>query len=255
MTDSSRQSSDSDEPGRHVGTWIRIAVGVGLIAAIAVVVAGPTEEWLRRIVDWIEGLGVGGAAVFGVVYIGATVLFVPGLILTVAAGFVFGWLWGVVLISISSTLGALAAFFVGRYLARDAVRRRVEKRPKFQALYRAIEREGFKVVLLTRLVPVFPFNLLNYAYGLTDVSWKQYVLASWMGMLPGTIAYVYVGATAGNLTRALAADGPPETATWVLWGLGLGAVIGVVWLLTRRARAELNRMIEDESEPGAAESP
>lgn len=239
----SPQTDTDDAPQEK--KWPRIAAAIVLAIGVIAVIAGPTEEWLRRLFEWIEGVGFAGGVVFVGVYIAATVFFVPGLILTVGAGFLFGLLWGTVVVSIASTTGALAAFLVGRHIARNPVRRRVMTRPKFNAIYRAIKKEGFKVVLLTRLVPLFPFNLLNYAYGLTDVDWKRYTLASWIGMLPGTIAYVYVGATAQNLTRALTADSPPSTATYALWGLGLAATFGVVWLMTRTARRELDALLED----------
>lgn len=247
MTDPRPTDEENDSGSR----WLQIAVGVGLVGAIVALVVGPTEQWLRGLIGWVEGLGAMGGVKFAVIYVAATILFLPGLILTVAAGFLFGWFWGTVAVSAASTIGALGAFFIGRYLARDVIRKKVADHPKFYAVYRAIEREGFKVVLLTRLVPLFPFNLLNYAYGLTDVSWRKYLLASWLGMIPGTVAYVYVGATAGSLARAFAADSPPEAATYGLWGLGIVAVIGVVWIMTQRARAELEQILDETEDQSA----
>ena len=246
MVETNGSEDNTSGVGKRRG--IQIGAGILLIAAVVAVVLGPTEEWLRALVAWVEGLGAVGGVVFAGAYILATVFFVPGLILTIAAGFLFGWFWGVVAVSVASTSGALAAFFIGRYLARDAIRRKLEDRPRFHAIDRAIEQEGLKVVLLTRLVPLFPFNLLNYAYGLTGVSWQKYLLASWLGMLPGTIAYVYVGAAAGSLARAFTAESPPEAATYGLWGVGIVAVIGVVWILTRRARQELESILDEQEE-------
>lgn len=235
-------TTKQDDDGNR---WLRFLIAVVLAVVVVALLLGPAEQLLRGLVEWIEQLGAVGGAVFVVVYVLATVLFLPGLVLTVAAGFLFGLVWGTVAVSLASTLGAAAAFFIGRYLARDAVKKRVESAPRFHALYRAIEREGFRVVLLTRLVPLVPFNLLNYAYGLTDVSWRRYVLASWIGMLPGTVVYVYLGATAGTLARAFTADSPPDAASWGLWGLGLAAVAALVWLVTKRAKAELDDILEE----------
>ncbi len=245
MAPESTSPPGDETPSRR---WLQVGFVIAVLAVIATVIVGPTEQWLRALLTAIEDLGATGALVFVAAYVAATVLFVPGLILTIAAGFLFGLLWGTVLVSVASTTGAVAAFFIGRYLARDAVRQKVVSRPRFRALYRALKQDGFKVVLLTRMVPLLPFNLLNYAYGLTEVSWKKYALASWLGMLPATIAYVYAGATAGNIARVVATDSPPETMTYVLWGLGLVATVGVVWLVTRRARAELDRIVETPSD-------
>ena len=239
---------ERSQPDTTNGPWFKIAAAIVLGAGIIAVIAGPTEQWLRQLFEWIEALGFVGGLIFVVVYVMATILFVPGLILTVGAGFLFGLLWGTVVVSIASTIGALAAFILGRHIARDSIRHRVRNLPRFDAVYRAIGKEDFKIVFLTRLVPIFPFNLLNYAYGLTDVDWKRYTLASWIGMLPGTVAHVYVGAAAQNLTRALSADSPPSSATYLLWGLGLAASFGVVWLITQTARRELNAAL-DESSP------
>lgn len=217
-----------------------------LVVLIVAVVIGPAEAWLRIGIDWIEGLGAVGGVVFAGIYVVATVLFVPGLFLTIGAGILFGVVWGTVVVSAASTTGALLAFLIGRYLARDAVRDRVEDYPRFQAIYRAIGEDDFKVVLLTRLVPLFPFNLLNYAFGLTNVSWRRYVVASWLGMLPATIAYVYAGAAAGTVARGVAGAQPPAAATYALWGLGVVAVVAVITIITRRARRELEEIMAEE---------
>ncbi len=247
MTD----ASSEEAPAARSQWWLRGIILTLLAAAIVAVIVGPTEEWLEAVIQWVEGMGAAGGVVFGLIYIAATVLFIPGSVLTVGAGFVFGLLWGTVIVSVSSTLGALAALIVGRYLARDAVRDKVEDYPRFHALYRAIEKDDFKVVLLTRLVPIFPFNFLNYAFGLTDVSWRRYTLASWLGMLPATVAYVYAGAAASSLVQAVAVDEAPGAATYVLWGLGALAVVAGVWLLTRRAKSELDELIDDDESDSA----
>jgi uncharacterized membrane protein YdjX (TVP38/TMEM64 family) len=170
----------------------------------------------------------------------AAVLLVPGLILTLGAGAVFGLVTGTIAVSIGATLGATAAFLVGRHLARDAVARRLEAYPAFAAIDAAVAREGWKIVGLTRLSPVFPFVLLNYAFGLTRVPLRQYVLASWIGMLPGIVTYVYLGSVAGNL----AGLSPGRARTPAEWGLsliGLAATLAVTLHVTRLARGALRR--------------
>jgi len=142
-----------------------------------------------------------GAALFCFVYIAACVFFIPGALLTLGAGAIFGVIKGSILVSIASTLGAGLAFLVGRYFARDWVSKKIEGNEKFAAIDGAVANEGWKIVGLTRLSPVFPFNLLNYAFGLTSVAFKDYFLASWIGMMPGTVMYVYVGSPAANEDR------------------------------------------------------
>ena len=143
--------------------------------------AGP---WLTNALDWIRGLGPLAPVAFVAIYIVACVAFLPGSILTIGAGVIFGVVRGSIYVSIAATLGATAAFLVGRYLARDWVVRKLEGNPKFKAIDDAVGKEGWKIVLLTRLSPVLPLNLLNYAYGLRSVSLRDYVLASWVGIIP-----------------------------------------------------------------------
>lgn len=195
---------------------------------------------LRTALEAIARLGAWGPVLFALLYVAATVLFLPGSILTLGAGVVFGLARGAVIVSISATLGATAAFLVGRYVARDWVAGKIEGNPKFKAIDEAVAREGWKIVGLTRLSPVFPFNLLNYAFGLTRVSLSHYVLASWIGMMPGTVMYVYLGSVAGTLAGA--GGGTRRTpAEWALYAIGLAATIGVTVYVTGLARRALAR--------------
>ena len=195
---------------------------------------------LRTALESIARLGAWGPVLFALLYVAATVLFLPGSILTLGAGVVFGLARGAVIVSISATLGATAAFLVGRYVARDWVAGKIEGNPKFKAIDEAVAHEGWKIVGLTRLSPVFPFNLLNYAFGLTRVSLSHYVIASWIGMMPGTVMYVYLGSVAGTLAGA--GGGTSRTpAQWALYAVGLAATIGVTVYVTRLARRALAR--------------
>ena len=166
------------------------------------------RDILASFLEWVQGIGPWGAVLFAAAYVPAAVLLVPGSLLTLGAGFLFGVVKGTAIVSLGSTAGAAAAFIVGRSIARDWVARRLAGRPTMAAIARAVEIEGFKIVLLTRLSPVLPFNLLNYAFGLTAVPLREYVLASWIGMLPGTIMYVYLGSAANSLAALLSGDQP-----------------------------------------------
>ncbi|MGH7415193.1 MAG: TVP38/TMEM64 family protein [Candidatus Rokuibacteriota bacterium] len=204
-----------------------------------------TPALLTSALDWIRGLGAWGPAVFIVLYVLATVLFLPGSVLTLGAGVVFGVIKGSVIVSISATLGATAAFLVGRYLARGWVARRIEGNARFKAIDAAVAREGWKIVGLTRLSPVFPFNLLNYAFGVTRVSLRDYLLASWIGMMPGTVMYVYLGSLAGDLAALGAGRRARTPAEWGFYVVGLLATVAVTVYVTRLARAALARRVAE----------
>ena len=212
------------------------------IAAAAVVLALKyfhVQDLLKAALDWIGKLGPWGPVIFVGLYVVATVLFIPGSVLTLGAGAVFGVVLGSVCVSISATLGATAAFLVGRYLARDAIAHKIEKNATFATMDRAVAGEGWKIVLLTRLSPVFPFTLLNYAFGLTRVKLSHYVLASWLGMIPGTVMYVYLG----SLVNVGAGHRQRTTGEWILYGVGLLATVIVTVFVTRVAKRALAKKI------------
>ncbi len=195
--------------------------------------------FLTRSLSWIDSLGPIAPIAFIFVYVLATVLFAPGSALTLGAGAIFGLVAGSIYASIGATLGATAAFLIGRHLARDWIAARIEAKPKFKAIDEAVAREGWKIVGLVRLSPVFPFNLLNYAFGLTRVSLRDYFWASWIGMMPGTVLYVYIG----SLGRNLAAGRSRTPAEWTLYAVGLAATVGVTLIVTRLARRALEQRV------------
>ncbi len=203
------------------------------------------QDLLRNALQWIDSLGIIGGITFIVIYIAATVAFLPGSILTLGAGVVFGVLLGAIYVFIGATLGAIAAFLVGRYLTRSWISKKIEGSPKFVAIDKAVAQEGFKIVLLTRLSPVFPFNLLNYAFGITGVSLKDYALGS-IGMIPGTIMYVYIGSLAGDLARIGTENQPTAPAIqWAIRVIGLIATVAVTVYVTRIARQALAEKVSD----------
>jgi len=221
-------------------------VAIVVVVIVVLLAAGKylnAQERLREALAWIEGLGAWGPAIFIALYILACVLLIPGSLLTLGAGPVFGLLKGFLYVSIGSTLGATCAFLVGRYFARDWVASRVEENEKFSAIDQAVGREGWKIVGLTRLSPVFPFNILNYAFGLTSVSLRDYFLASWIGMVPGTVMYVYLGALVGDLARIGEGEHTRSAWEWSLYVIGLIATVAVTVYVTKIARKALQERI------------
>lgn len=221
------------------GKWKWIVVSALIVGIIAAVSIFDVQTLLKKTLASINAMGPWGPVLFVIVYALAAVLFIPGSVLTLGAGAVFGVLKGFAIVSIASTVGATAAFLVGRYIARDWVANKIQGNSKFDAIDRAVAREGWKIVGLTRLSPVFPFTLLNYAFGLTQVSLRHYILASWIGMIPGTIMYVYLGSLA-NVTVGTGSRTPGE---WALYGIGLGATIAVTIFVTRIAKKALAERI------------
>lgn len=208
-----------------------LLAGVILLIVVAFGFGDP-KGWLNTLIAEVEKLGPWGPVVFMTAYVVATVLMVPGSALTLAAGTLFGVASGTAFVSVASTLGAAAAFLVGRFLARDAISAKIAGKPSFSALDRALGKQGWKIVALARLSPVFPFALLNYAFGLTRVKFAHYVLASWIAMLPGTLLYVYLG----SLARAGVTRAEKTPLEWAMYGLGLIATIVVTFVITRTAK-------------------
>ncbi len=227
--------------------WNTVIKGaVIIIAAVGLVLASRQfnlQELLRGLLEWISSLGAWGALMFVLTYIFATVLFLPGLLLTLGGGFLFGVVKGTAIVSVASTLGAGTAFLIGRYLARDWVAGKIEGNSQFRQVDEAVGREGWRIVGLVRLSPVFPFNLLNYAFGLTKVSFREYFLASWIGMLPGTALYVYLGSLAGDLASLGSGTATRTTAEWALYSVGLIATLLVTVSVTRIARNALQQKV------------
>lgn len=197
------------------------------------------SDLLEQALQWVENLGTLGPVVFILIYILACILFIPGSALTLGAGLLFGVIKGSILVSIASTLGATAAFLVGRYIARDWVAKKIEGNEKFKAIDEAVAEEGWKIVGLTRLSPAFPFSLLNYAYGLTKVSLPQYVIASWIGMMPGTVLYVYLG----SLGRLGVESDSASTAQTAMKLVGLVATLVVTIYVTKIAKRALKEKV------------
>jgi uncharacterized membrane protein YdjX (TVP38/TMEM64 family) len=220
----------------------RLAALVGIITALFLAMKFlPVREWLTSFNDWVGQMGAVGIFIFIVVYAAATVLLAPGSILTIGAGFAFGLWKGFLAVSGGATLGAALAFLVARFIARDKVEAIAQRNDKFRSIDHAIGKQGAKLIFLLRLSPVIPFNLSNYFYGLTGVRFWPYVLASWIGMMPGTFLYVYIG-TAGKAAVAAASGGEAMKHGWQYWtvlGVGLAATLAVTIWVTKIARGAL----------------
>src|SRR5260370_5793425 len=188
--------------------------GIGrVVALIAIVIVLflamrflPVQQWLRNFNDWVGQMGAAGIFIFIFVYAFATVLLAPGSVLTIGAGFAFGLWKGFLAVSAGATLGASLAFLVARFIARGKIESVSQRHEKFRKIDNAIRKQGAKLIFLLRLSPVVPLNLSNYFYGITSVEFWPYVLASWIGMMPGTFLYVYIGA-AGKAAVAATTSG------------------------------------------------
>jgi uncharacterized membrane protein YdjX (TVP38/TMEM64 family) len=225
---------------RQNNSVIRIIMLALLVAAIVTgILLLPVRQYLVAALDWTQGLGAWGPIFVALFYIVACMFLLPGSVLTLGAGFLFGVPVGLLSAWTGATLGACAAFLVGRTLARDWVARKVSGNPKFAAVDEAVGREGFKIVLLLRLSPLFPFNFLNYALGLTKVSFWQYALASLIGMLPGGLMYVYFGSAARSLADVAAGKVEGGWAEQIFFWTGLAATVIVAGFVTRLARKSL----------------
>jgi len=214
--------------------WVLIVI---MVAALVTIVSSlPTDYAMMVLKNKMSELGVWGPVVFVFVYIVGTVFFVPGTILTLAAGAMFGMGVGLVTASIGSTIGASLAFLISRYLARDKIAVMAGQNQRFGAIDQAIAEGGWKIVALLRLSPVTPFSLENYLYGLTQIRFWPYVLTSWLAMLPGTGLYVYIGHVTG---AAMGSDWVRTPWEWTQLAIGLLATTVVMIYITKLSRSKL----------------
>jgi len=249
MTETENNSEQSPSSNQQRSSIIIkiIILAVIILAVIAGTILLPVKDRLINVLEWTQNLGCWGPVFVIAFYILACIFFLPGSILTLGAGFIFKLVLGAITVSIGSTLGACAAFLVGRTVARKWIAAKVAQNKKFTAIDEAVAQQGFKIVLLTRLSPVIPFNFLNYAFGLTKISFWKYALGSWIGMLPGTIMYVYFGAGLRSLAAVAAGEVEKSTAGRLFFWLGLVATIVVTVFVTRVARNALKNTVPQSS--------
>lgn len=232
--------------------WASIAlIAVSLLALIRLL---PIDQGFALLRTSVADLGVWGPAVFGLVYIVAALLFIPGSALTLTAGAMFGLGLGTAVVSVASTIAAALGFLIARYVARDAIAGRARQNAKFFAIDEAIRIGDWKIVAMLRLSPALPYSLSNYLYGLTPVRFWPYVAASWIAMLPGTFMYVYLGLVgSAGLSAAAQGDGGRSAGQWGILVVGLAATIAVTVYVTSLARKALKQYAPPSAE--AADAP
>lgn len=230
---------------------VQIAIVLAAVGAFLLVVRDAGHE-LPALAARLHALGPWGPAAFVALYAVAVVALVPAAIPTLAAGALFGLVRGTVLTLLGATIGSAIAFLVSRHVARGVVERRVAKDPRFEAIDRAIGERGFVLVFLLRLSPIFPFSLLNYVLGLTRVRFRDYLLAS-VGMIPGSVLYVYSGHVAGDVAATVAGSRVGGTGHWLVMGLGLSATVVATVAITRIARRAFARRVDGESGTGGVD--
>ncbi|HEX5751053.1 MAG TPA: TVP38/TMEM64 family protein [Archangium sp.] len=231
---------------RRIGRWaVAVTAVVALVLALTLL---PVDTWLLGLVERIRGMGLAGAVLYVAVYCVATLLMMPATVLTLGAGFAYGPVYGSLLVVVASNLSALASFLLGRTVLRERVGHRIAGQPRFTAVDSAVAAQGFKVVLLLRLSPVFPFSLLNYSLSLTRVRLRDYAPATTLGMLPATVLYVYLGSLVTSVVQLSQGERPEAglSGQLLFWG-GLGATVLVTVYVTRLARRALDATLKEPS--------
>jgi len=224
-------------------TRIRLVLGIAAVVGVVVGVRFlPVDRWAEWLIAKVHGAGAWGAVAFAAAYVIAPLLLLPGSLLTIGAGFLYGGLFGTLLVSPASVLAAAVAFLLGRTALRKRVERRIASDPRLRAIDAAVAEKGLRVVFLLRLSPVVPFSLLNYALGATRVGFWTYVAASFLGMLPGTFLYVSLGAAATSAVQLKGAHGGPLPL--ILGVVATIAAVAVLTLIGRRALRDALRQRE-----------
>jgi uncharacterized membrane protein YdjX (TVP38/TMEM64 family) len=211
--------------------WPWAAVGFLLLVLCLGWFLLPLREWIEALQSWLLGLGLWGVLIFTMILIVVTFLPAPDWPLPVAAGYIYGF-WAFPLTYASIAFASVLAFLAARYLLRDKIRLLLNRRRKYRTLDRAVADDGWKVVVLMRLSPIVPFNLQNYALGVTAIPFLQYLTATLIGIVPGIAIYVYFGIFGKGLGNG------PSVLDWVLFGLGVLATVVLAMLVTRKAKTK-----------------
>jgi len=246
------EDHDSKEGEKHCwcnilhwsrGSQIKLAVFLVLVATIVVlVVVFHIQDRFLDLLQWLRNNRTEGAFAFVGIYAVCTVFLVPGALLTLGAGFVFGILVGLLVVVVGAGIGLNLAFLLGRYVFRDAVARKVSEYPKFAAVDAAVEKEGWKIVFLLRLAPIVPFTAFNYAMSVTKVQFLHYAIPSCIGIIPGTAMFCYFGSLASDLST-ISSEGPDRTTQWIIIAVSGVLIIAAVVVITRMARRAINNAL------------
>lgn len=214
-------------------TWLAAASVLGFVALFVAWFLLPVQDWLRVFSEWAQGLGTAGVVLVSVTYVVCTILLVPGFALTLAVAVAYGW-WSLLICFSGGMLAALISFLISRYLARDRVKRFIERHPTMKAIDTVAHEESFKTILLSRLTPVTPFAVENYAFGITGVRLGSFLLATAIGIVPGTVQSVWIG-----VIGRTAAQGSAGVVNWVLLIVGLAATVVLTVWMTRQAKKRM----------------
>jgi uncharacterized membrane protein YdjX (TVP38/TMEM64 family) len=236
-TATSGSGSPAEAPAKKPFPVAKVAIALVVVIGLFVLFRLlPVAQWIEEFKAYVRSQGALGYVIFGLVYVGASLIpGGPAAILTLAAGAVYGLVTGTLLVSISSITAATLAFLLARGVFRARVEKMTEGSAKFASLNRAIEKEGARIVALVRLSPAFPFTIVNYLFGLTPVKLVAYFFASWIAMLPGTLAYVYFGSAIGDVT-----GGASTLQKTIKIVLAVAAVVATVLIARTAARAIRN---------------
>lgn len=235
--------------GRRFG-WRILLVLVIFVVVYLVARQLPSVDLVLGFVEWVRHQGAWGTLAVGSIYVPVAVLMIPSTLLTLGSGFALGLWRGAIAVSLGSTLGAAVAFLIGRTLGRHWVERTLAQQPRFRSLDRAVARDGFKIILLLRLSPFFPYNVMNYVLGLSQVSFGRYVLATWLGLLPTSLFYVYVGSAAQNLASLASGEGEAPPGQSAMFAVGLVTAGIATFLVTRIAHRALKADVPAIDTPG-----
>lgn len=235
----SMEDSKAEESARGQMRWF--VLGAALLVFAAAYYFLPISEWLDSFQKWVQGYGPLGWVIFILVYAITVFFLVPGSILTIGAGVAYG-LWGFPLVIIGATLGSAMSFLAARYVFHDKVQAKISEYPRFNAVNEAIRDEGWRVVGLLRLSPALPFSLQNWFLGLTPVGFWPSQIATFFGIMPGTLLYIWVSSLGGE---AAAGGGDASLLRYAVLGLGLIATLVVTVLVTKKANQKLKEFSVD----------
>ena len=226
--------------------WFLLACVVIVTLAISLLLYFDIDDQLIELLQWLESRGWQASLLFILIMAAAIVVLAPGVIFTMGAGFVFGVVKGTLLVVAGTVLGATIAFLIARYLIGERPSRWLMSHVKPENLGEIMKKEGWRMIMYTRLVPLFPFKLSNYFFGLTPVRLRDFVLGNFLGIIPLTVNNVYLGSIASDLATMGAMDTERTPVQWALYGMGFVLAVIALIGLTRMARRALAQKIDSE---------